>query len=261
MNNLTLAQIKESCKKRGGYNSPELNSILYLNHLGVTELCEMPEYRPKTIWLQGNGLIKLNHLMSSITCLYLQNNCIKEIHGLEELSQLKELNLSHNMLMNLQGYIPITVETLYLSHNCISSSKELGNLKNIQLTTLDISHNHIGDELIIENTNNMGLKVFNMEGNPGLKRVMALRKRCVVKFTQLTYLNQSPVDESERRTSIAYFRGGITAERAERQAIIQENRTKERNLIKSTLYSCSLSYAYSGSISKSTMDSRSSTDV
>jgi len=49
------------------------------------------------------------------------------------------------------------------------------------------------------------------------KIIPSYRKTVIAKVSTLTYLDDRPVFEEDRRNSEAYHRGGIEAERAERE--------------------------------------------
>jgi dynein assembly factor 1 len=67
-----------------------------------------------------------------------------------------------------------------------------------------------------------------MEGNPFIRKVPNYRKRMIIAMKELTYLDSMPVFEDERRMTEAWGRGGVEAERAEREKIALEKREKDR---------------------------------
>jgi len=68
------------------------------------------------------------------------------------------------------------------------------------------------------------LKVLYMKGNPCVKKIYAYRKATIATLPRLTYLDDRPVFKDDRRTSEAFMRGGLTAEREERKILKQEER-------------------------------------
>lgn len=68
------------------------------------------------------------------------------------------------------------------------------------------------------------LKVLYMQNNEVCKgnRIPGYRKTVIAKVTTLTYLDDRPVFEEDRRHAEAYHRGGIDAEREERAIIRKE---------------------------------------
>ena len=238
MTKLTVSEIVKSCKENGGYKTPELNNILYLHYLGISELCDMPNYIPNCLWLQGNKLKEITNLMTSITCLYLQSNAICEIQGLSHLENLKELNLNNNMIQQIKkDCLPKSLENLYLSKNLISNSKNLVGLSDLVcLGLLDISHNQILDENLIENLGKLRLSVLATENNPFHKKISFFRNKVINEFPSLVYLNSRPIDSIERRIVKAFFKGGQQAELDEKSKIQAENLERNRNQYKSITY-------------------------
>lgn len=62
------------------------------------------------------------------------------------------------------------------------------------------------------------LYLFNNEVAKG-KLIPSYRKTTIAKLSILSYLDDRPVFEEDRRNAEAYHRGGIDAERAERDLI------------------------------------------
>jgi len=231
---LSIEQIVKSCQQSGGYKTAELNSILYLNYMGIIGICTMPGYSPKCIWLNGNGISLISNLMPSVTCLYLQNNAISVIHGLMHLVNLKELNLSSNLISALNDELPVCLQSLYISKNLISESAGLSMLSEmVDLSTLDISDNQIKDQGIVEVLGRSTLKVINVEGNPVLKSVQNFRKSVIAKLPSLMNFNSKPVEPDERLLVKAFFNGGKESEQEQRCAMLRERTLKNQNQFKS----------------------------
>ena len=256
MTQLVVSEIVRSCKENGGYKTPELNNILYLNYLGISSLCEMPKYEPVCMWLQGNRLSVLKYLMPSIRCLYLQSNAICDIQGLNELVNLKELNLSNNMIQVVSLGLPENLENLYLSKNLITDSKNLVSLCELKhLNHLDISDNQIKDEFLVNVLMNTNLHVVQTEGNPFHKKIAYFRKEMIQNLKGLVYLDSRPVESAERRMAQAFYAGGRPAELQERLKIQQEKEVRNRESYKSVSYlfsfrSTSSRFSRSGRFSK-----------
>jgi dynein assembly factor 1 len=72
------------------------------------------------------------------------------------------------------------------------------------------------------------LKVLYMQNNEVAKGklIPSYRKTVIAKLSTLTYLDDRPVFVEDRRGAEAYYRGGIEAERAERDLIKKEEQEK-----------------------------------
>eukprot|EP00835_Amoeboradix_gromovi_P006047 NODE_646_length_5582_cov_0.573044.p3 type:complete len:253 gc:universal NODE_646_length_5582_cov_0.573044:1042-284(-) len=238
MTKLTLFDITKSCKLHGGYKTAELNNVLYLHYSGLSSLCEMKGYNPSCIWLQGNQLVEVSHMMLSVTCLYLQKNAIMNINGLDGLINLVELNLSNNMIQEINNGLPENLETLYISKNLISESDKLKNLRGLKkLCLLDISNNQIKDDGVVMILSNLELRVVNTEQNPFHNKARYFRKELIRALPLLNYLNSKPVEEDERRIVNAFFMGGKAAELDEKSRILSEKAAENRRHYKSTCLS------------------------
>ena len=66
-----------------------------------------------------------------------------------------------------------------------------------------------------------------LKGNPVVSRVSHYRKRLVAAIGRLSYLDDRPVFEPERRLCAAWVRGGAEEERAERGRLKAEEAEKE----------------------------------
>jgi len=91
---MTLARLKEVCLKNGLYRTPSVNDKLYLHYEGFSEIdgAVLGEYTGlKCLWLQGNGLTKIQGLekLVLVRSLSLHENCIDTLEGLEMLTALQ----------------------------------------------------------------------------------------------------------------------------------------------------------------------------
>jgi hypothetical protein len=60
---MTAAYLKQLCKEQKGYQTPELNDVLYLHFQGFARIEALDKYTGlKSIWLEGNGLSKIENL-------------------------------------------------------------------------------------------------------------------------------------------------------------------------------------------------------
>ena len=60
---MTSRYLKQSCKENKLYQTPSLNDRLYLHFKGFIKIDNLNEYTGlKAIWLEGNGIEKLENL-------------------------------------------------------------------------------------------------------------------------------------------------------------------------------------------------------
>ncbi|KAL3698836.1 hypothetical protein R1sor_012912 [Riccia sorocarpa] len=126
---MTKEWLLKHCKERGLYQTPYLNDRLYLQCQAICDIQNLEEY-------------------TGVKLLYLEENCLESMNGLQSLKQLQclILDLSHNKLNDGNGLLEIAqglprLAVMYLTGNpCISRMPHyrkniIGNIKN--LTHLD----------------------------------------------------------------------------------------------------------------------------
>lgn len=69
---MTLRYLKQLCKEQKGYQTPELNDILYLHFKGFSKIENLNHYSGlKSLWLEGNGIGKIENLGKCELLIYL----------------------------------------------------------------------------------------------------------------------------------------------------------------------------------------------
>ena len=129
-----------------------------------------------------------------------------------------------------------SLDSLYLKNNRIGVNgldDLIGLLECPTLACLDIQGNKIDcpaflDEVLVKMPK---LKVLYMQNNEIAKGklIVSYRKTVIAKIGQLSYLDDRPVFEEDRRHAEAYHRGGIEAERQERDLIRKERDEKHHD--------------------------------
>jgi dynein assembly factor 1 len=221
-------------KKHNLYNSSELNEVLYLHYRGFTRICNLHKFvNLKALWLNNNAICRIEGLeeLRSLTCLYLANNLIETISGLENLVSLDTLSLSHNYIARIEGLENCRkLTTIELDHNKFRDPDGLtGLVAAPTILILNLNHNDIADDAFASTIQPLRqLRVLRMVGNAVTRQMKDYRRRLILEFPELRFLDDAPVDEDERRCVAAWGVGGIHAERVEREAIKAEKDARHR---------------------------------
>ena len=235
---MTKKAILESCRKHDGFIVPEINDTLYLHYEGYPRIKNLEEYvNLKALWLNNNQITRIENIshLTQLTALYLQNNLITEITGLETLTNLATLILSHNYIEKIQGLSSLTkLETLEIDHNSVKTPELMsGILECPSIKILNITFNHIEDgEGVVDVLAKMpNLRVLRMTNNPFMRTMRNYNRIVPLKLRHLTYLDDTPIAETDRRLLDAWERGGKEAEKEERQKIREEKRRAEEQAL------------------------------
>lgn len=230
-----MQALKTICKDLQLYSTPALNDKLYLHYKGwkCIEPCLGNYSGLKSLWLEGNGLDKVENLdkLVELRCLFMNNNLIETIEGFEANIDLDTLNLSNNQIKRVQNLSHLSkLSTLHLASNRLVTLEDIEHLKECDsISVVDLSNNKIDDPEIVEVFAAMkGLRVLHLSGNPAIRKIDHYRKTMVSRCKSLTYLDDRPVFDDERRCCEAWVRGGAEEEKAERARIKQEKEDKER---------------------------------
>lgn len=237
---MTSTELVKQALEHDGYETPELNDVLYLHFKGYPKIedaiCAYTNL--KCLWLESNGLTQVENLdnMLHLRCLYLQKNLLTSIeNSLQGLQNLVQLDLSENRIETIEGLDTLSnLTSLNMAKNLLSSEDSIMHLTDCPaLTTLDLSHNQLitldddddDDDLdgklleekkdllttLIENVFaklSNRLVNLNMKGNPIVPSSPFFRKRMILALEKLRYFNEYPVFDVERASVDAWNVGG-----------------------------------------------------
>lgn len=141
---------------------------------------------------------------------FLQQNGLTSLAPptLRALQQLETLNLGGNALRSLEGLEGCAaLRTLVAADNQLEDGMALAALRTCtQLESLDLQGNRLEDgasllELLASLPH---LKCLYLKGNPLVSSLLSYRKSVVAALPGLTYLDERPIDELERKCAEAW---------------------------------------------------------
>lgn len=230
---MTAKAVQAICKETGGYNTMSLNEKLYLHFKGWAKIENLEEFTgARVVWLEGNGLQKIEGLQActGLRQIYLQQNCIKDIENLEGLEEVRALNLSENFVEKIENLSCLpNLETIQLNNNHLETLESVEHLRDCpSIRVVELSKCKLEDPAIIDVFESMPeLKLLKLDGNPVVRKISQYRKTLICRLKNLTYLDDRPVFEEERQTAEAWGRGGVEAEKMERQRQRELKKAKE----------------------------------
>ena len=224
------------------YPVHELNESLYLHFKGFSKIDNLSTFKNlKALYLEGNKISKIENLDSliNLTSLFLHENTIQKIEGLDNLVNLTNLNLSDNLIKKIEGISKLINLTDFLIKRNRIGFEGLEDLKGLldtgkELRVLDISDNYIQDVNIVDEILSKipNLKVLYLSGNEVTRKIPNYRKTLIGKIKNLTYIDNKPIFNDEKRYALAFCNGGYEEERKEREKVKNEKKEKEEKRIK-----------------------------
>ena len=208
--------------------------MLHLHCKGIAEVTNLEEYTGlKALYLESNSIEELDGLLHlvQLRCLYMSKNCLYDLAGVTRLTALTTLDVGENQIESLEALRGHpTVSTFLAPGNKIKDVQGIDALKDCpQLVTLDLSKNKLADtscvDFLIEHLGQR-LSLLKLQGNPVVSEVPSYRKMIVCGFERLNYLDEMPVFPKDRRLALAWRRGGVEEEKAERARYFEEERAE-----------------------------------
>jgi dynein assembly factor 1, axonemal len=213
---ITKPFLRKLCEFLELYETPRLNTHLYLHYMGFIDIRNLEDYTNlRALWLENNLIREIKNLspLTKLRCLYLQNNGIAKIENLDCLVELATLNLSHNYIAVVENLSALKMlEDLDVSHNKIQYSYALKGLKDAPtIKALDLNSNLIEDsEFLIETLEGLPeLRCLYLKGNACVKNIVNYRKNLVAKLKNLNFLDEKVVADVERLAAEAWLAEGM----------------------------------------------------
>lgn len=216
---ITKEFLRRLCEYNQTYETPKLNTHLYLHYMGFIDIRNLDEYiNLRALWLENNMIQEIENLscLTKLRFLYLQNNSITKIENLDSLKELTALNLSHNHITIIENLSSLAIlEDFDISHNKIQYSYSIKGLKDVpSLKALDMRDNQIEDsEFLLETLQSLPeLRCLVLKGNKCLKNIPNFRKSFVANLKNLSFFEEKMISEVERLACDAWLTDGKDAE-------------------------------------------------
>jgi len=219
---MTTDALRDLCRERGLYESPNLNTKMYLHCRGFRRIQALDQYyNVKALFLDANAIETIENLdrLQELVTLCLDQNLIERIENLTFNLKIQRLNLSYNEISKVENLRHLTcLEDLNLSHNkLVQLDEELLHIPNLH--NLDISNNLIteGGDAVSFFSQMQQCRQIKFFGNKGWRNISHWRQKIINNLPSITYLDDKPVFEIERVTAKAWQEGGAVAEKKARE--------------------------------------------
>ncbi|XXQ31985.1 U2A'/phosphoprotein 32 family A C-terminal domain-containing protein [Plasmodiophora brassicae] len=233
--------VQKMCLEKGLYSTPELNDRLFLHFRCFRRIESLSAYtNVRALFLENNAIESIENIehMRDLRCLYLQQNCIRQISNLDRNLNLITLNLQGNLIEQISGLDHLkSLNTLNVADNKLSSVESISHLlKCTSISTLDLSKNALSDVAVLDILTSMpALACLYLKGNPFLSSMRHYRKTVIGRIQTLTFLDDRPVFDEERRIVAAWMTNGADGERDERRKIAEEKQRSPEEAVSAQL--------------------------
>jgi dynein assembly factor 1, axonemal len=227
--------IAEICKANGGFRTPELNEKIYLHFRGFRKIEGLGSFvNCRALWLENNIITDIEGLdnLPLLDSLFLQYNHILRMPADlgYSVASLRSINISHNAIVSLNGieHFP-NLEKVLVAHNHLECIVALGALENLSI--LDVSHNRLAKADEVRGVLRKAKKLASvmMHGNSFIKDVKHYRKVVIDENPLIRFLDEYPVFDDERRCAAAFVSDGVEGEAQERAAIRKEEADRQQS--------------------------------
>lgn len=141
-------------------------------------------------------------------CRYVQQNCLNRISNLEGCENLDTLNISTNQVSKLENLSCCKqLKTIIATNNQLETLESVQHLAECPgICTLDLQNNMLSDPAILDVLKQIpDLRCLYLKGNPVVSNIKNYRKTLINSIPSLTYLDDRPVFEEERKCAEAWW--------------------------------------------------------
>ncbi|XP_077152953.1 oligodendrocyte-myelin glycoprotein isoform X1 [Ranitomeya variabilis] len=163
--------LHQTFEARMGYRSTLFPGLLIVFCAVPNIFCLCPlmcacSVKNRSVDCSGSSLTALPHgLQDNITQLNLSQNHLTNLdHQLTRFTNLRALDLSHNLLRSLPSHLPRSLWEVYAAHNNITRLHKLDTAYQWNLKVLDLSKNSLQRTIFINNTL-ISLQLLNLSHN------------------------------------------------------------------------------------------------
>ena len=237
---ITKKYLRENCYYDSGYDTPELNDVLYLNMRGFRKIENVEEYNEvKVLYLEGNALRDLSNIshMTNLISLYLHDNMLSKMIDMSSFTNLTTLTLANNMIDKVEGVHECSkLKKIDLNGNRLTNLDSFSSLRhNKSLRIVLLKNNNIEyDEAIIDFlANEVSVAYLEMAGNPFAKSQppKAYRRLMITRIESLGFLDDEGITYNERELARAYIEGGRDGEVERRRLMKVESDLRHKRYL------------------------------